>query len=165
VIAHPPCRLWGQLYKLSTAPESERELALFAVDMVRQCGGVLEHPRGSKLWKAKGLPEPGAGVDEHGGWTYQLDQAWMGHKAAKSTWLYICGVAPAEAPPFLHRLATPTHVVTTSQRMRQKKQQGQRVRLECSKALREHTPPDFARWLVQLARVCTPRSQLSKERR
>lgn len=61
VIAHPPCRLWGRLRSFSTAPESEKDLARFAVAMVRQWGGVLEHPAHSTLWKDRGLPLPGDG--------------------------------------------------------------------------------------------------------
>lgn len=59
IVAHPPCRAWGRLRTFARPAEGERELAHFAVDVVRRFGGVLEHPAGSLLWKSAGLPEPG----------------------------------------------------------------------------------------------------------
>src|SRR5690348_15539512 len=59
VVAHPPCRSWGILSHMAKPAPGERELALWAVDRVRECGGVLEHPRGSRLWVEKPLPAPG----------------------------------------------------------------------------------------------------------
>ena len=68
VICHPPCRGWGRLRNWAKPRPDEKALALFAVDQVRRCGGVLEHPWGSTLWGAAGLPHPGH-VDAWGGWT------------------------------------------------------------------------------------------------
>jgi len=56
VVAHPPCRLWGNVWAnhpnpLQKPDPQEKDLALFAVDAVRRCGGVLEHPASSRLWK------------------------------------------------------------------------------------------------------------------
>jgi hypothetical protein len=34
IVAHPPCRLWSMLRKFSTAPESEKELAIWSVKQV-----------------------------------------------------------------------------------------------------------------------------------
>jgi hypothetical protein len=68
VIAHPPCRLWGQMRFFSSAPESEKLLAFFAVEQVRKNGGILEHPASSTLWEAAKLPAPGR-RDSFGGWT------------------------------------------------------------------------------------------------
>lgn len=68
VIAHPPCRSWGNLAHFAKPRHGERELALWAVDQVRIHGGVLEHPATSRLWREKPLPRPGE-IDEWGGWT------------------------------------------------------------------------------------------------
>lgn len=66
VVAHPPCRAWGKLFYFAKPIDGEKDLALFAVDQVRQFGGVLEHPKDSKLWAAADLPRPGH-VDAWGG--------------------------------------------------------------------------------------------------
>lgn len=138
VVCHPPCRGWGRLRKLAKPRPDEKALALFAVKQVRRCGGVLEHPWGSTLWPAAGLPHPGM-VDAWGGWTLLIDQGWWGHPAPKPTYLYIVGIerdAIGELPVQLHRAAGRT--------------------LDLSPADRERTPPRLAAWLVDLASRCTP---------
>jgi hypothetical protein len=144
-VAHPPCRLWGRLRTFARAadPDGERRLALWAIGQVRTWGGVLEHPAGSTLWPAAGLPEPG-GRDEFGGFTLVVSQWWWGHRADKLTWLYVCGVEPEDVPAMPYRMGVPECVVQT-----RKRHDG---RPEITKAEREATPPEFARWLVDLAR-------------
>ena len=142
VIAHPPCRSWGKLRTFAKAPPGEHELALWAVDQVRKWGGVLEHPRGSRLWPVAGLPRPGF-RDDFGGWTFPVNQFWFGHKAQKSTLLYICGIEPRDCPPFPVRFDEPLHGVASDPL---------RGLLEISKNDRERTPVEFARWLVELAK-------------
>ncbi len=149
VVAHPPCRLWGRLFALSTAPETERATGFFAVEAVRRWGGVLEHPAHSKLWKAAGLPKPGM-VDKWGGWTLSAPQFWWGHRAYKRTWFYICGVSPAGVPPVPlvlgdaeFRIGGPPSTWRKAQGWKE---------LPCvTKREREATPPALARWLVDLA--------------
>lgn len=136
VVCHPPCRGWGRLRHLAKPRPDEKALALFAVQQVRRCGGVLEHPLGSALWHAAALPRPGK-VDAWGGWTLLVDQGWWGHPAPKPTYLYIVGCTRenvGELPVQLHRA------------------EGRTVNL--SSADRERTPPAFARFLVQLAAKC-----------
>lgn len=154
VIAHPPCRSWGKLAHLSKAPPEEKDLALWAVRMVRQWGGILEHPASSKLWPAASLPAPGT-FDRYNGWTFCVDQSWWGHLAPKRTLLYIVGCAPSLIPPYsppftpAPRRVNPSRTGPTSHL------------LHISKQDREHTPPMFASWLVALARRChTPSSPL-----
>lgn len=152
VVAHPPCRAWGMLANKAKPRRGERALAIFAVRQVRQYGGVLEHPKGSKLWKRAGLPAPGQ-RDRFGGWTLGVDQHWWGHRAKKSTLLYICGCEPREMPPIPLTLTEPTHVVSSGYAPHP----GHRHRSmkpEISKAEREHTPPAFAEWLCEVARRC-----------
>lgn len=147
VVAHPPCRIWGRLSAFAKAPESEKMTAFFAVNAVRRWGGVLEHPAYSKLWKAAGLPLPGS-VDDWGGFTISVPQFWWGHRAEKWTWLYICGLRPAFVPGVPFRLGDAPCVIAQSRR-----RQDLRWRPEVSKAEREHTPRDFAVWLIELARM------------
>lgn len=137
LVAHPPCRLWGRLAQFAKArdEEEERNLAISAVWAIRQFGGVLEHPATSKLWPTMGLPAPGQ-RDGWGGYTLPILQSWWGHRAPKATNLYIVGVKPADLPPIPYQLGTPAG----------------RVENMC-RAEREHTPPELAQWLVQVARA------------
>ncbi len=150
VIAHPPCRAWGRLRAFARPRPDEKDLAFFAVRQVREWGGVLEHPAHSTLWPAAGLPVPGQ-RDEFGGWTLPIVQGWWGHRAEKATWLYIVGVEPGEIPEIPLVLGEASHVVSSSRGIR-KGDRGWRP--ECSKAEREHTPPQLAAWLVELASRC-----------
>lgn len=155
VVAHPPCRAWGQLRHFAKPRPDERALAPWAVDQVRRWGGVLEHPRGSQLWPTLGLPAPGAGPDAHGGWTLGISQHWWGHRAEKLTLLYIVGCRPQDLPEIPMVLGEATHVIAMDKSAR--RGGGTRLRKgmpgwrpEVSKAEREHTPPrwpsGFVRW-------------------
>lgn len=76
--------------------QAEKNLALWSVDKIRQVGGILEHPSGSRIWQA--LPKEGE-VDEWGGFVIEIDQYDFGHVAHKMTKLYICGVDRDKLPP------------------------------------------------------------------
>ena len=148
VVAHPPCRLWAKLRQFAKAndPEMERQLAIDAVARVRRFGGVLEHPAESTLLGCVGLPTPGRAPDAYGGWTAEVRQCDWGHKAEKRTWLYIVGCHPDDLPAMPPR-GEPTGVI--------KPQRGVPRTLKIvTKAEREHTPPQLAAWLVELARRC-----------
>lgn len=144
VVAHPPCRLFSRLSHFSTAPESEKALAIFAIEQVRKNGGVLEHPMASRLWDEAGLPK--TGHDEFGGWTLRVFQFWWGHQAAKDTLLYICGVHPNQIPEIPVRIGLPQRSLGLAMKPydRSKKQ--------VSKKERSATPVKFAEWLCELAR-------------
>lgn len=141
VIAHPPCRAWGRLRHFAKPRDDEKELAFFAVEQVRKNGGVLEHPEFSTLWAAAGLPLPGK-IDNFGGFTLPLPQYWFGHKARKNTWLYIVGLKHSQLPSLPYVLGDAEYVVRT-----QKGSKKPRI----TKAEREHTPHELARWLADLA--------------
>lgn len=159
VVAHPPCRLWGCLKHFSTAPVAEKALAHCAVKAVREFGGILEHPRGSSLWREAHLPPPGE-IDQWGGHSIMVEQFWWGHKAEKKTLLYIVGCPIGELPTMPVRFGEPTHVIARPGRTRKKLKPGSAGRKPwVSKAEREHTPPAFAAWLVELARRCKGRSK------
>ncbi len=125
-----------------------------AASLIRENGGVLEHPKGSLLWAAAGLPRVGA-RDLWGGFTLDVCQWWWGHRALKPTWLYVCGMDPADVPPLPPVPAgSPSHVI---QQVGRKGQPGYKP--ECSKREREATPPRLAEWLVELASRCRPPKQ------
>lgn len=156
VVAHPPCRAWGTLSHLAKPRADEKELAVWAVAQVRRVGGVLEHPKRSKLWPHCDLPAPGQ-KDEFGGWTLPIFQNAWGHRAEKATLLYIVGCEPTQIPDMPLVLGDATHVVASGGRRvdgsrNRKGDAGWRPK--CSKAEREHTPPQLALWLVELARRC-----------
>lgn len=149
VVGHPPCRAWGKLRHFAKPVEGEKELAFFCVDQIRQNGGVLEHPKHSKLWEAYGLPD-GQEVDEFGGFSLNVDQFWFGHKARKETKLYICGVNRKDLPQMPFAIGEPEYVCSMS------KAKHRPVKKEISKAEREHTPIEFASWLIDVAKMCAP---------
>ena len=151
LVAHPPCRAWGQLSHMAKPRPDEKDLARWSVVQIRKYGGVLEHPSASKLWPEMGLPSPGK-VDEYGGWTLPIHQHWFGHKAEKSTLLYIVGCHPGDEPTMPMVLGKARYVVGSSLHRNKK---ATWARPEIPYAEREHTPPSLAVWLVELARRCT----------
>lgn len=158
VVAHPPCRAWGQLSHMAKPRANEKELAIYAVDQVRQWGGVLEHPKQSKLWPAKKLPLPNE-VDEYGGWTLPIFQCNFGHTAEKPTYLYIVGISPKSMPPIPLSPGVEACIIGSHGR----RADGSRLqpgdygyRKSCFRPDREHTPPLLAKWLVEIARRCVP---------
>lgn len=145
VVAHPPCRSWGRLRQFAKPRDDEKALGPWAVEKVRACGGVLEHPAESTLWAHCGMPRPGRFPDGYGGWTLPIDQFHFGHRAEKSTWLYIVGNEPDELPPIPVREGSPTHCVRPTKSY---------PRLpSITKAEREHTPEPLSHWLVAVARA------------
>ena len=150
IVAHPPCRAWGALRQFAHPMPGERELALWAVDRVREFGGVLEHPAGSTLWKAKRLPRPGDS-DQFSGRCIAINQWDFGHRAQKRTWLYAVGIHWGDFLRVPKRAGIVTHVITHAHGKR-KGDSGWRPRV--TNAEREHTPIELAKWLVEVARRC-----------
>lgn len=155
VVAHPPCGPWSRLSQLH---KDARELALapHALAIVQRCGGVLEHPAGSKLFEACGLPKPGA-AGRHGGFTLEVQQCDWGHPARKRTWLFIAGLR-RDLPP-MPESREPTHWAsggrTRSSRQGSPVPPGIKV---CSAQQRRRTPVAFAQWLVEVASRCSPQA-------
>lgn len=148
VIAHPPCRAWGRLRGLAKPRPDEKDLARFAVGVIRKNGGVLEHPEKSTLWDDRLLPKPGCGMDHYGGWSLSVDQFWWGHLARKRTWLYVVGISPAEIPAWPLSLDAITCVVSSSKYTRRGPKRSLR-----SKKDTEGTPPAFARYLISIVEL------------
>ena len=149
VVAHPPCRQWGRLRQFAHGTPEEKALGPWAVDRVREVGGVLEHPAESTLWLHCGLPRPGEFADRFGGWSINVEQFHWGHRAEKATWLYIVGLDSGDLPATPSRTGRPTHCVRPTKKY---------PRLpSITKPEREHTPVDLAKWLVDLARRCRVR--------
>ena len=143
VVAHPPCRGWGNYSHLSNHSEEEKQLAIYALDLVRKWGGVLEHPATSKLWQDQKLLSPGV-IDSFGGFTLPVDQFWFGHHARKRTFLYICGLAPRDIPVLPLMFGSPINTIENMSRRQ-----------------RESTPVEFARYLLSIARLVKPGLRLA----
>lgn len=152
VVAHPPCGPWSIMRHLSK--ETTKDCAPHALEAVRRWGGVLEHPRGSTFFRAFGLPMPGELPDAFGGYTLEVSQCDWGHPARKRTWLYVVGVARGALPP-MPPPREPTHWASGSRSApRGPVPPGIKV---CSAQQRRRTPPAFAAWLLEIARMVTDR--------
>lgn len=149
VICHPPCRAWGQLSHMAKPREGEKELAITAISLIRKNGGILEHPRASRLWKHLNLPT-GEGVDEYGGYTICVNQSWWGHRAEKKTLLYIVGCSRKDLPLVPISFDLIPCVITQSIR---KGKPGFRSRV--TQYEREATPVKMAEWLIEVAKKCS----------
>lgn len=110
-------------------------------------GGVLEHPRASRLWPEYGLPL-GPVRDGWGGFTLDVNQSWWGHAAAKRSLFYICGIEPRDVPLIPMSLALPPKLVCSALGRGRPRRRGTYL----PKSQREHTPPLLAVWLLELAR-------------
>jgi hypothetical protein len=151
IVAHPPCRAWSALKYFARPRYGERRLAIWAVLIARRCGGVVEHPKGSSLWKTMKLPLPQEAPDQWGGYTIEVDQFNFGHAARKRTWLYIVGTYDLPLAPI--RPGQPTAVCHQPDGARRKKERpntsGRLPTLPQHE--REATPRLFAEWLIEIA--------------
>lgn len=138
VIAHPPCRGWSRHCSHQSKPESgEMDLGLWCAIQVQKCGGVLEQPLGSRLFRAAGLPFPGE-TNDHG-FTLSVCQCWWGYPMLKKTWLYFSRISISDIPPIPFALHASGYDRRREQLM--------------SHRQRSETVPNLARWLVQSARL------------
>lgn len=157
VVAHPACGPWGALKHLYRGSEGGPDCALRAVCQVRDWGGVLEHPKGSGLWKEAAIPYPGELPDQWGGRTIEVSQVDWGHVARKRTWLYLVRVGSVGPMPTPRE---PTHWIggfrsAGRESPKRYKSNGGAVPPGikiCSAEQRRRTPPAFADWLLSLAR-------------
>lgn len=131
IIAHPPCRGWGNYRHLAKTRNGEHALAIHAIIMIRLWGGILEHPQGSKIWKQ--LPKPGQ-YDQYGGFTISINQSWFGHRATKKTMLYMVGTQ-------YNAITYPISLDCTTNTIE-----------NMGKAERERTPIEFAKWLINITK-------------
>lgn len=160
IVAHPPCGPWGRLYKFCKKPE-QKALAIWAVKQVRKWGGVLEHHSTSRLFSASALDgeEPirrDGSMDSFGGFTMTVPQWWWGHRAEKMTTLYIVGCAVTDLPEVPIKLGEASAVVRYSKNTWRDRHTRPIIKPEITKREREQTPPRFAAWLVETARLCQP---------
>jgi len=154
VVAHPPCQLWGALAVVNFSrwggdhnkPGNDGGTFKFSLDTVRRCGGVLEHPAKSRAWAKYGLTKPrGIGWKKciDGGWVCEIWQSAYGHRANKATWLYCFG----------NPISGKWERKSGSHQVGFQDQRGKaRNKPTLSKKEANHTPEDFAQYLVEIAR-------------
>ncbi len=163
-VAHPPCERWGRFYHGSTRKPFQFQLGAdegcFASSLthVRNNGGVVEHPAGSRAWGWFGLRKPVAGegwvkADEFGGWTCQVDQKHYGHEAPKPTWLYACKTALPELNWSKSDRTPPQWMVDRYGEAKARKiGQVAMIGGKDKKRKRERTPEQFRDLLIGIAR-------------
>lgn len=88
IIAHPPCAQWSRLHHFAHKNEKEKGLALHCFKLIQKYGGILEHPAGSKFFKAVGVMHQVISIDQH----------WFGYPARKRTYLYFNQCKPVSFP-------------------------------------------------------------------
>ena len=162
VVTHPPCSRWGRYANGGPGARVRRIVGddegcfLSALVAVRAFGGVLEHPAGSLAFTHFGLERPPHG----GGWKMVRSHEWVcevaqgnyGHRANKSTWLYVVGPKPPEliwgkAPLSDARKA---ELASSPDRKRAIKTG---ICQRMSRKQRQATPPEFAELLLSIART------------
>jgi hypothetical protein len=153
VIAHPPCAQWGKFTQFATVNDAEKQLAVTCVDLIRRWGGILEHPSASKLFGSI-LPRPGK-IDQWGGYSICINQHWFGHRCEKKTLLYIVGCLQQNLPAVPISFDAVQCVIAQTKTKAGNYRNGKKV---LSKAQRDKTPIDLARWLIQVAGMCNENS-------
>lgn len=148
VVAHPPCRAWSAYTAHQAKPEpGEKELGLLCAQWLKTCGGVLEHPAHSRLFKAAGLPDPGKRSGDL--FTVPVLQAWWGYPMRKETWLCFSRVDHMALDfPYLEHDSR----AGLGDRRRQQ---------VMSKNQRAATVEPLARWLVDAARMTREREAIT----
>lgn len=168
VIAHPPCQRWGKFWAgqpLWIKRTGERKVKgddggcfKSALENVRRCGGVLEHPANSHAWdyfELRKPPRKGGWIvaDEYGGYTCCVEQGRYGHYARKPTWLYAVRTALPElrwgvSEPVFPDWAIKKHGIEYCKRAGELAFKGGGK----DSHIRIHTPPEFRDLLIMLAR-------------
>lgn len=144
VAAHPPCGQWGKLRKFARTNDQEKWLGPWCVGIVRENGGVLEHPASSTLWPFMGMAQPGQ-TDKFGGFTIAAWQSDFGHPCRKPSWFYVVGLHWDKLPEMPLSLIDPPMVIAG----RTDRGSGKPI---LSETLRSHTPERLARWMMEITR-------------
>lgn len=155
VVAHPPCQLWGKFAIINykrwggehNRPRNDGGMFLSALQNVRRCGGVLEHPAFTYAWEEYGLVKPDKGGWKNigdGEWVCEVWQSSYGHLANKRTWLFYVG---RNKPFELHfnKTIAPCQIGFPDQRGKG------RNKPTLNKKMANATPVLFAETLVMLA--------------
>lgn len=118
-----------------------------ALNNVRRCRGVLEHPAFTKAWAAYDLVAPvGIGWNQiyHTEWVCEIWQSAYGHRCRKRTWLFYCG----DYPPYEGKWERQegTHQIGFHDQRGKNRNKPTVGKREASES-----PHEFAEWLICLA--------------
>ena len=165
VVAHPPCRLWGNLshmacrdVKITEEQKSiEKSLAVHSLTVIRKNGGILEHPSGSKLFQEFKIPDLtfdqldlfGA-ADNWGGFSIEIDQYDFGHIAHKMTKLYICGLNREQLPELPNKDKS---IHLCEKGLRRSICGNVRDTVRCTQKQREYTPDALIDWFEKIINI------------
>lgn len=161
VIAHPPCERWGRYWSGGPSAKVRRKLGddggafRFALEVVRNNGGVIEHPEASHAFKVFGLPIPDFNggwtePDEYGGRSCCVAQGNYGHRSRKMTWLYL---KASSYPELIWGPTPPGSKVSIEQSVRGSGLDRPKIkRIKPSERLA--TPEEFRTLLHNLVRGC-----------
>lgn len=155
VIAHPPCRLFGRLKGLTTAPQWEKQLGYYAIGTVRKNGGIVENPAHSDLFKITGCNLDG-GCDEFGGFLIDVQLNWFGFPVRKRTWLYVCGCSRSDVPGHPLNFDMITHTVG-----RNSKSKTNLMKKQLEKNYRAKTPIKMIDWFAEIMVVIQEQKRVS----
>jgi len=163
-VAHPDCKRWGRFWHGSTRKPHQFKLGddgggfKFALDHIREHGGVIEHPADSKAWDFYGLEKPKRGKgwtrpDIYGGRSCYVEQGHYGHFSRKPTWLYACKVKYPElnwtrGEQRLHPVAVAKHGYAKARRIGMCAMVGGKDKTK----IRNATPTPFRDILISMAR-------------
>ena len=168
-VAHPPCQRWGRFWHGSTRKPHQYELGAdggcfeAALNAVRKWGGVIEHPAHSKAWEKFCLLKPKVGD----GWQFDsamhvwvchVEQGHYGHSSRKGTWLIACGLQREQLPEL--NWAKGEQRLPEWMIERYGYEKARRIGVVAmvggknKTRIRNATPPEFARLLVDLASRC-----------
>jgi hypothetical protein len=158
VVCHPPCQLWGKFAAINfkrwggehNRPGNDGGMFQSALDNVRRCNGVLEHPAFSNAWATHKLPKP-----INIGWNQVSDREWVcevwqsayGHPCRKRTWLYYHS-ALWEFHPYEGDWSRPEGAYQIGFHDQRGKERNKPTVSGREASL---TPIEFARWLICLA--------------
>lgn len=144
VIAHPPCRVWARLSQFVVANDvevaNEVVLGLFCASVVKERGGVLEHPATSALWRHADLPLPGEVRGRC--FSFRAPQFWWGHACRKESWFFVSGCTLGDLPAVPFRLEGPRVSYIQDSRS--------------GDPARDGTPYELAKWLIEVCNRISP---------
>lgn len=116
VVAHPPCRMWGKLRQFAKGRPDEKDLARFAVAMVRQWGAYWSTRIHRPFGLTKGFRPPESATPVAAGrWSSTKTGLATRQRSGRSStsWESTRGISlhcrsVSKSPPtFLHRTSAP----------------------------------------------------------
>jgi len=145
-IYHPPCAQWSKMKHFSRFDIKQKWAGVWSIMRVRELGGIVEHPKGSGLFKYFDISN---NIDFYGGFLFSVDQFWFGHKCKKETLLYIVGCQLSDLPPLPLRFDLVEYNLTSNM----KRSKNTIIKPSITKKERIETPLLFCEWLINVNNI------------